>query len=402
MSEYQYYEFACVDRLLTATQQAELRSFSTRATITASSFVNEYHWGNLKGDPLEWVQQYFDAHVYSSNWGSCRLLLRLPHGTFDAETIRDYVEEEAGRTGRSYFEKALEAMDVDEWCILDWSFNDDSGEYSRFSEEMDGAGWMTRLLPVRDELLGGDARPLYLGWLARLGNGELCDDEFEPPVPAGLQALTPAQVALAEFLMLDADWLAAAEASPSLLASESNGSEDSRFDPWLRELSLDEMREKLRMLLQGRSHEAERTLRNAFLKWEKGRNTKQLNFPTRRRISEIESRVASHRAIREKREQEARQAAEARRREERARYLASLLEQEDTAWSSIDAQLRRTTCSAYDQAFQKLQDLAEAYANVRRDAVFRRRLAQLMSSHGKRGAWLARLQKAGYLWHPKA
>ncbi|MEX4005585.1 hypothetical protein AB4Y38_43285, partial [Paraburkholderia sp. EG285A] len=85
----------------------------------------------------------------------------------------------------------------------------------------------------------------------------------------------------------------------------------------------------------------------------------------RRRISEIESRVASHRAIREKKEQEARQAAEVRRREERTRYLTSLLEQEDTAWSSIDAQLRRTTGSAYDQAFQKLQDLAEAYENAR-------------------------------------
>lgn len=280
MSEYQYYEFACVDQLLTAIQQAELRSFSTRATITASSFVNEYHWGNLKGDPLEWVQQYFDAHVYSSNWGSCRLLLRLPHGTFDAATIRDYVK--TGRTRRSRFEKAFEAMDVDDWCILDWSFNDDSGEHARFSEEMDGAGWMTRLLPVRDELLGGDARPLYLGWLARLGNDELHDDEIEPPVPAGLQALTPAQVALAEFLMLDADWLAAAaEASPSLLAPESSGSEDSRFDPWLRELPVDEMRAKLRMLLQGRSREVERTLRNAFLKWEKGRNAKQLNLPSR-------------------------------------------------------------------------------------------------------------------------
>ena len=401
MSEYQYYEFACVDQLLTATQQAELRSFSTRATITASSFVNEYHWGNLKGDPLEWVQQYFDVHVYSSNWGSCRLLLRLPHGTFDAATIRDYVK--AGRKRRSRFEKAFEAMDIDDWCLLDWTFNDDSGEHARFSEEMDGAGWMTRLLPVRDEMLGGDARPLYLGWLARLGNDEHHDDEIEPPVPAGLQALTPAQVALAEFLMLDADWLAAAaEASPSLLAPESSGSEDSRFDPWLRKLPVEEMRAKLRMLLQGRSREAERTLRNAFLKWENGRNAKQLNLPGRRRVSEIESRVAAHRAIREGREREARQADEARRRKERTRYLTSLLEQEDTAWSSIDAQLRRTTGSAYDQAFQKLQDLAEAYENARRDAVFRRRLAQLMSSHGKRGAWLARLQKAGYLGQPKS
>ncbi|MEM5387785.1 hypothetical protein VSR68_29920 [Paraburkholderia phymatum] len=105
MSEYQYYEFACVDQLLTATQQTELRSFSTRATITASSFVNEYHWGDLKGDPLEWVQQYFDAHVYSSNWGNCRLLLRLPHGTFDAETIRDYVK--AGRKRPPPFRESL-------------------------------------------------------------------------------------------------------------------------------------------------------------------------------------------------------------------------------------------------------------------------------------------------------
>ncbi|MEX4005576.1 hypothetical protein AB4Y38_43240, partial [Paraburkholderia sp. EG285A] len=102
-----------------------------------------------------------------------------------------------------------------------------------------------------------------------------------------------------------------------LLAPESSGSEDSRFDPWLRKLPVEEMRAKLRMLLQGRSREAERTLRNAFLKWEKGRNAKQLNLPRRRRISEIESRVASHRAIREKKEQEARQAAEVRRREER-------------------------------------------------------------------------------------
>ncbi|MEM5300131.1 hypothetical protein VSR82_38720 [Burkholderia sp. JPY481] len=121
----------------------------------------------------------------------------------------------------------------------------------------------------------------------------------------------------------------------------------------------------------------------------------QLNLPGRRRISEIESRVASHRAIRESREREARQSAEARRRKERTRYLTLLLEQEDTAWSSIDAHLRRTTGSAYDQAFQKLQDFAEAYENARRDVVFRRRPAQLMSSHGKRGAWLARLQKAG-------
>ena len=64
MSEYQYYEFVVVDRLLTPQQQAELRNQSSRATISSSSFVNEYHWGDLRGDPLDWMQRYFDAHVY--------------------------------------------------------------------------------------------------------------------------------------------------------------------------------------------------------------------------------------------------------------------------------------------------------------------------------------------------
>ncbi len=36
MSEYQYYEFLALDRLLTEKQRAELRLISTRAEITGS------------------------------------------------------------------------------------------------------------------------------------------------------------------------------------------------------------------------------------------------------------------------------------------------------------------------------------------------------------------------------
>jgi hypothetical protein len=41
MSEYQYYEFLAVDRPLTETEQDEVREFSSRATITDTSFLNE-------------------------------------------------------------------------------------------------------------------------------------------------------------------------------------------------------------------------------------------------------------------------------------------------------------------------------------------------------------------------
>ena len=45
VSEYQYYEFLAADRPLDENEIAELRALSTRARITPTSFVNEYHWG---------------------------------------------------------------------------------------------------------------------------------------------------------------------------------------------------------------------------------------------------------------------------------------------------------------------------------------------------------------------
>jgi hypothetical protein len=41
MSEYQYYEFRAIDRRLTEREMWELRSYSTRARITPTSFVDD-------------------------------------------------------------------------------------------------------------------------------------------------------------------------------------------------------------------------------------------------------------------------------------------------------------------------------------------------------------------------
>lgn len=78
MSEYQYYEFAAIDRPLTRAEMAELRAVSTRAGITPAGFVNHYEWGDLKAEPADWMRRYFDAFVYTANWCSCRLALRVP------------------------------------------------------------------------------------------------------------------------------------------------------------------------------------------------------------------------------------------------------------------------------------------------------------------------------------
>jgi len=89
MSEFQYYEFQAIDRPLSEADRQALRELSTRARITATSFTNSYEWGDFKGDPAKLMARWFDLHLYLANWGSRRLMIRLPtrmvdHGLVDA------------------------------------------------------------------------------------------------------------------------------------------------------------------------------------------------------------------------------------------------------------------------------------------------------------------------------
>ena len=59
MSEYQYYEFQAVDRQLSDRDMEELRALYTRAEITRTSFTNEYHWGDFKGNVEKVLEKYF-------------------------------------------------------------------------------------------------------------------------------------------------------------------------------------------------------------------------------------------------------------------------------------------------------------------------------------------------------
>ena len=139
MSEYQYYEFAAIDRPLTEDEMAELRALSTRAEITPVSSTNVYHWGDFKGDPDKLMQRYFDAHVYVANWMTAIFMVRLPIEALTRETAR--------ALAMPYL---LDISPAGAYWIIKWSLNE-SENYDRFAVE-NGCGWMARLAPVRDEL----------------------------------------------------------------------------------------------------------------------------------------------------------------------------------------------------------------------------------------------------------
>lgn len=387
MSEYQYYEFVAIDQPLTLAQVAELRSRSSRATITPTCFVNEYHWGNLKGDPVNWMQRYFDAHVYVANWCSCRLLLRVPRGVFDTGTLQTFATESTLTVDRT-----------DMHWILDWSL-DESEDYDRFGAE-DGRGWMGRLAPLRDELLRGDLRPLYLGWLAGVCSGEVDVETLEPSPPSGLSRLTAAQQSLVDFLEIDQDILTAAgltDQQVSVVDASGDTGNDAELDAWIAKLPSAERAAVLKLLLTGHSQQAERRLKLRFLTWQREQQSIGESGTQRRTVAELQELAQSAAKTRKQQEAVQRKKAEAKQQVKREAYLRTLAVDFERCWIAADKNAERGIASAYDDVKRALVDLADAYMLCASRAEFDRQLSQFMARHGKRSALMRRLVESG-LW----
>ncbi len=377
MSEYQYYEFLAIDSSLSEREMKELRAISTRAEITPTSFINEYHWGDFKGDEYNFLRRYFDAFVYVANWGTHRFMLRLPKVLIDAREVRRYC-------GPHNFS----ARAAGDSLVLD--FTSDTEEYEDWEE---AGGLMASLAPMRAELLRGDQRGLYLGWLLRAQEEELDESEVEPPVPDGLNALSASLARLADFLRIDQDLLAiAAERS----SAESNA--NAGLAEWIAALPV---REKDRLLLdviRGQDAHIGAQLLVRFRSSRKGKEEAQ-SERQRRTVGELLDAAAHHRAARER--EEARRAAAARARKEaeqaraRAEYLDQLATREDAVWNEVERLVAARLPKAYDEAVALLVDLRDVAERANASTQFRSRLATLTGRYSNRPGLLKRLKSVG-------
>lgn len=376
MSEYQYYEFQAVDRPLTDAEMREVRAYSTRADITSTRFVNEYNWGDFKGKPDRWMERWYDAFLYLANWGSRELMLRLPADTLDAAAVQRY------HGGHRAFARVHEGF-----MILSFSSNDEDGD----SWEDEGSGWLASILPLRAELAGGDLRALYLGWLLAAQDGEMEDDEPEPPVPPGLGTPSGALKAFADFLRLDPDLVqVAAERSPPMAA----GPGDAALPGWIAALPEAEKTELLvrvagdapaavRAELLRRFRRAHRT---DAAPADGGRTVGEL-LEAADRIAEERSRAEAERKAREKARRE-REAAEAR-----ARHLDRLAGREEELWRRVDELVYSKKPTSYDEAVTLLTDLCDLSARAGAESAFAMRLAALREQHARKPSFLQRLRR---------
>jgi hypothetical protein len=384
MSEYQYYEFLAIDRPLTEGEMAELRALSTRAVITSVSFTNHYNWGDFKGDPNKLMEHYFDAHIYVANWMTAIFMLRLPIEVLNKEMVKTIS-----------IPYVLDFKAVNNHWIITWGLNE-SENYDRFGME-DGSGWMMRLAPVRDELLRGDLRSLYIGWLAAVSRGMIGNDEMEALPVCGLGNLTPAQLALAEFLEVDPDLIAGAGIDSPVdyneMLSEKN------IDRWIKDLPRNEVKELIRQLLEGKGHQAERIIRNRFAATQRALKTDN-NNPPGRTVKKLRDNAGKARQVRMEEERRERERLEAGLRKEREAYLKKLSEDFPKVWRSVAKTVKRGSGLAYDEACQMLVDISEAHELFKDKQQFRKELRNFMAGNMRRKALIKRIAAAG-IWKDK-
>jgi len=366
MSEYQCYEFVALDRPLTAKQLAELRGISTRAEISPTRFWNEYQWGDLKADPAKLMERYFDAHLYFANWGTHRLMLRMPKARADLKALKPYF-------GNGH---AARFANVGDHVLLDLSSDTEEPEYDEQSQ-----GSLAALSPLRAELMRGDLRPAYLAWLLAVNADDVDDDAEEPSVPAGLAELTAAQEAMIEFLRIDVDLVAAA-ASASAASTE----DGAPFRRWLAALSAKERDAWLRRAADEPDLALGGELLRAFRATAKGEHA-----GARRTVGELRALAETQRGEREKAEAARAKKARAATEAARQRHLTKLARDVDGAWAKLE---KLVESSGYDEAVKLAVDLRDLAEREKTAAAFAKRFEALRKRQLRRRGFFDRWKRA--------
>ncbi len=374
MSEYQHYEFMTIDQPLTKAQLDAVNDLSSHIEASSTHALIIYHWGDFKHDPIDVLHKFFDGFLYWANWGSPQLAFRFPRGILPGNLLDGYDFED--------FAKLTRYKDYD---ILDIQFGEMEGpdEWTEYD--------LGSLIPIRDELMAGDLRSLYIVWLAvrnMMGDYDDNEDEEEndisvPPVPPGFGALTSAQQELAALLQVPEELLVAA-ARHSSAGKQAVSPTGENIAAWVKLLPPERGHEYLVRLAQN-----EPGLSRLFLRELRERNQDKAGAtpPTGERVT-YAALLAESAAVKAQLERERREQAQAAHR----RHLQDIDEHKESYWQQADQAAARGTGTGYDEAVRLLIELRDAADHFKENQAFQARFRAWIGSHLRRPALIKRLQ----------
>lgn len=370
MGEYQYYEFQSLDRPLSATAQAEMESLSSRVYLTANSASFVYNYSDFPGNPYKLMAKHFDVMLYIANWGTRQLMFRFP-----ADAIPNAVRE------AYQYAEIMEWSESGQYVILDIRQENEAG-----FGWVEGEGLLRGIAQVRNDILRGDYRGLYLGWLMAVTQElyALEDDEdlTEPPVPSGMGKLSPTLRNFADFFEINIDLINA-----GAQGSSKDAQPETQLGDYLVQLPDDEKLDFLKRLLAGETYldiALAKRLREIA-----GKDA--ISLPTNDQRRTIRQLLDLANQVEQKHLQEERQKAEIARK----KHLAKVAQAEGVYWDRVPQLIEQKRANTYDEAVQILKDLRDLADERGQLSEFQARIREIYETYPTLRGLHSRLKEAG-------
>jgi len=387
VSEYQYVVFQAVDRPLNDKQLEFAQRQSTRAEVTRWSLSVEYHYSSFRGDVDGLLRGGFDVYLQHSNYGTREIKLRLPHGLPFAESVwSKYVNGEQLNWARD---------DQGSGGILTLNPFHETGNIEDVWESQKS---LDAVIGVRERLMSGDLRALYLLWLCA------ADDDYndpaemiEPPVPHGISEVAADGKEVLPFFGLDPLLLVAA--GSGVAPAPNADSENRPIIQWMESLDVRRAKAELHRILVG-----DPATEKARLLAEIRDTQKPGGWPTsdrQRSLDDLFQQTAALRA--EKSQQKARQAQATAKREavkaerERVDRMQEMLKAPDKWLREAEQFVDARGTDNYKAAADILYDLREAVGGEEGERIARQHAAHLAMKYPTLNHLKSSLRKRGLL-----
>ncbi len=379
MSEYQYYEWQRLESPLMLAEQNAVDELSSHIEVSSMQASVSYNWGDFKHDPIQVLAKYFDAYLYFANWGSYDLAFSFPKGLIDAEALEVYFDEDH-----------VNISVIEDKLILTFEKRDDDGYDGDYAEQ----NHLSTLSRLRDDIIQGDHRVLYIAWLNAMAEASYWHEEDEdnpdnfykdpePPIPAGLNELSlPLRTFIDSFEIDPFLISAAAERSSSLLPLRKTA-----FDSAISHLSRQETDEFL-IKIANAEPGAVAALRKKLRAFDKPSEEAQANPRT---IGELLQRA------------EELEKSESKRQAQKVRknYIAKmqkLEKDEDQLWLDVERILTGgAKMKVYDEATEVLEKLHEVAEYKGEGFRFKTQIRAFAKQYDRRLALIERWEKKNWI-----
>ncbi|HLO87888.1 MAG TPA: hypothetical protein VK203_23165 [Nostocaceae cyanobacterium] len=372
MSEYQYYEFQALDKRLTPSEQDFINTLSSRVQLTPTTAIFTYSYSDFRGEPKDLLIRCFDIMLYIANWGTRQLMFRLPLSLVDLSALEEYS-----------LPNVITIEVISQYVVIDILIDDEEN-----SDWVEGEGWLSKLARLRDDILQGDFRALYLAWLKAapmlLDIKEIEEDAPEPAVPANLQNLSNPLQSLVEFFNIDQDLITAAA-----INSCSSKKQEVSLEKYIPALSEAEKIDFLTRLIKDEPLVSVQLAKR--LQELSKNNTRTINSEnTRRSLSELLTNAKNQTKIRQKQEAQAAKEAKIRR-------LEALAPKQDQIWKEVFRLIELKQAKPYDEAVAHLVDLRDLAEYQGKLSEFYPKIYQIENDYSKRSGLISRLAKVGLI-----